>query len=83
MDKKRLAVLNIAKLAASAYDGSRNATKRTSVALSMIAALNHQEVKDYEIAQHLCNPHKAAGIRAEAIQYRAESILNCSVEGAV
>lgn len=70
------ALKNIALLASSAYD-KRNgrATKRADAAWSQISCINHQEVKDYEISQHLCDIHHCASVRAAAIERRALALL--------
>jgi hypothetical protein len=71
----RLTLQNIAYLCRSAYDASRNATKRIDPSLEMISYLNHQEIKDEEIAKQLCNIHLSPVCRAEAIERRAYELL--------
>ena len=72
----KLAVLNIQKLAASAYDsGSMTPTRRADAALDQIAILNHQEVKDSVIAYALANIHDCLPVRMRTIEQRAAELL--------
>jgi hypothetical protein len=71
------ALLNIRKLAASGYDAATmTPTRRMYPALDQISVINHQEVKDHDIACILADiVHRCPVTRLRAIEKRAASIL--------
>jgi hypothetical protein len=70
-----LAVLNIQRLAASAYSRkTMTPQRRWRAAIGQISVINHQEVHDGIIAAALCDIHHCPAIRLQTIERRAAAL---------